>query len=203
MKQFRRAIVLTCLAAALSGCGAGGAASAMIAGTVTGLVPGIAVLLANNGTQTISVRSDGNFVFSGQVRAGTAYAVTVMTNPAGATCAVKNGTGTVGQYSEDVSTILVTCTPVRGSVFGIVSGMDSGSSVVVQNQTSAYDTSLTNLFSVPANGGFAFPTLLEAGFSYDVSIAVQPPGQICVVTNGAGKVPATGGIAAILINCST
>ncbi|MFI4941247.1 MAG: hypothetical protein ACHP7O_13015 [Burkholderiales bacterium] len=114
MRHIKIAVFLLCSTGAMlvSGCG-GGAASAMIAGTVTGLSENTSVDLLNNGTDEISVKANGSFVFGGQFTAGSTYNVTVATNPAGEACTVENGSGKVGQISEDVSNILVTCVPIK------------------------------------------------------------------------------------------
>ena len=102
MKNLTIAVFLCCSTVALlvSGCG-GGAGSAMIVGTVTGL------------STKANVSENGSFVFSGQVNAGSTYDVTVSTQPVGETCTVTNGVGTVGADSADVTNVLVTCVIVQ------------------------------------------------------------------------------------------
>ncbi|GAB3435445.1 hypothetical protein GCM10027320_20220 [Massilia solisilvae] len=62
---------------------------------------------------------------------------------------------------------------------GTVSGMRTGDAVVLQNGA---DT-----ISVPANGRFTFPTVLNNGASYDVRVQT-PPGYSCRVANNAGTI---------------
>jgi Putative esterase len=64
-------------------------------------------VLQDNGSDTLSVVADGSFAFGTQLAGGSAYSVTVKTNPAGQTCSVANGSGTVG--SADVTTVAVSC----------------------------------------------------------------------------------------------
>jgi len=189
------------LAALLSGCGNGGAASTSIGGSVTGLTSGLSLVLDNNGSETVTVTADGAFSFGGQEKAGSLYAVTVATNPPGETCAVSNGSGTVGQYAEDVSNIVVTCTVVSGTVFGTVSGLASGAIVVLEDQQAIFDFAPPTTLSVSANGLFTFPTLVVEGNVYDVIVSTQPAGQTCTVTNGSGTIPAKGSISAVQVTC--
>jgi uncharacterized protein YkwD len=59
------------------------------------------------------VSSDGSFVFSPSLASGEPYAVTVVTPPAGETCSVSNGSGTVG--SANVMNVTITCAVPSGS----------------------------------------------------------------------------------------
>jgi len=75
-----------------------------IGGTITGLVG--TVVLLNDGTDDLSVTADGSFVFTTKYRPGWTYNVTVGTQPAGQTCSVTDGSGTV---SGDITNISITC----------------------------------------------------------------------------------------------
>jgi hypothetical protein len=78
-----------------------------ITGTITGLASGTAVTLANSGS-TLAIAANGTFAFPGILAAGTAYNVTVSTQPAGQTCTVSNGSGTV--VTGTATAIVVSCT---------------------------------------------------------------------------------------------
>jgi hypothetical protein len=90
-----------------------------IGGTVSGLPAGASVVLVNgperqevtaNGSFTMtktSVGTDGKPVFSGKVSVGAPYGITVLTQPAGKTCTVANGVGTMAKAA--VTNIEVTC----------------------------------------------------------------------------------------------
>lgn len=87
--------------------------TASIGGTVSGLLPGTAVTLANSGPAggTVVVATNGAFAFAGIRPNGEAYNVTVATNgqPAGLTCVVANGSGNV--VTGTPANITVTCQP--------------------------------------------------------------------------------------------
>ena len=77
-----------------------------VGGTVSGLSGTVGLL--NNGGDGLSVSSDGGFTFATALGDGDGYAVTVGTQPAGQTCEVTNGTGTIA--GADVTNVTVTCT---------------------------------------------------------------------------------------------
>ena len=86
-----------------------------IGGTVTGLT-GTGLALLDNGGDSLAVTANGPFTFKTSLATGTAYAVTVGTQPTGPaqTCTVTNGTGTTG--TTNVTTVAVSCTGGTASV---------------------------------------------------------------------------------------
>ncbi len=77
-----------------------------VGGTVSGLSG--TVVLQNNGGDDLSVAGNGPFAFASLLAGGAAYNVTVKTSPAGQTCTVAGGSGTVA--STNVTSVTVTCT---------------------------------------------------------------------------------------------
>lgn len=107
------------LGIALSACGGGGGGSSQppppppastytVGGTVTGLAG--SGLTIRNGSVDLPITASGNFTFTTQLASGAAYAVSVVTQPSipAQTCAVANGSGTIG--SANVSNVTITCT---------------------------------------------------------------------------------------------
>lgn len=86
--------------------------------------------------------------------------------------------------------------PVGGAytIGGTVSGLASGSRVVLQNN-GADD------LTVSANGSFTFPGLLDANVAYAVTIKTPPAQQTCTITNGSGTT--TRNVTNVTVNCST
>ena len=79
-----------------------------LGGVVYGLTAGGLVLA--NGSDTIGVPvNTGTFVMPIKIGDGFAYGVTVLTQPAGLTCRVQNGVGTMG--NSNVSNVVVNCAP--------------------------------------------------------------------------------------------
>ena len=129
----------------------GNAASYTVGGTVSGLSG--TVVLQDNGGDNLSVSANGSFTFATALPTGAPYNVTVLTNPAGQTCTVSNGSGTVG--SANVTSVAVSCSNAASyTVGGTVSGLSG--TVVLQ------DNGGDNL-SVSANGTFTFATSLVSG----------------------------------------
>jgi 6-phosphogluconolactonase len=109
------------LAAALSGCGGGGSdssaqvvtpaatpASYSVGGSVSGLI-GKGLELQLNGGASLAMAADGGFTFPAPLTEGSAYAVTVKTQPElpAQNCVTSGASGTVG--SSAVTNVTVAC----------------------------------------------------------------------------------------------
>lgn len=152
----------------------------MIGGTVTGLA-GQGLVLSVNGND-VTVAANGSFTAGAPVPAGTAYAVTVQSQPTGPNqlCALGGDTGTVG--TADVSTVTVDCFTDKYVVGGTATGI-RGTGVALQ--VNGGDD-----IRVTANGKFAFPTARASGQLYTALATTKPqsPSETCTVTNGVGQV---------------
>jgi hypothetical protein len=166
-----------------------------IGGTVSGL-SGSGLQLQNNGSDILAVSANGGFTFGTAIASGSAYDVTVKTQPSNPAqvCSVSNGSG---MATANVTTISATCTTTTNTytIGGAVSGL-SGSGLVLQNNGG------DNL-SVSANGSFTFATPIGTGLSYSVTVLTQPssPSQTCTVTGGSGTVNAN--VTTVGITCTT
>lgn len=81
-----------------------------IGGLVNGLTDGTLVLANGSTAAPVTVsKGDPAFVFPQAVEDGTAYGVTVLTQPANLFCTVANGTDVMGEAPR--SNIVVTCVP--------------------------------------------------------------------------------------------
>jgi 6-phosphogluconolactonase (cycloisomerase 2 family) len=120
-------------------------------------------------------------MFATKLAAGTAYAVSVLTQPTGPsqTCSVTNASGAVS--TSDVTNIAVSCTTKTYGVGGTVTGL-SGSGLVLRDDGG-------DDLSVSGNGAFSFATAVASGAAYSVIVSTQPtnPVQNCTVTNGTGS----------------
>ena len=183
--------VLAGLAAALAlaGCGGGGSS---IGGTLTGLAVGSTIVLQNNGSESLTLTSDGTFEFDSVVADGEDYNVTVLTQPAGQICTVANASGTIDVFGSNVEDVRVTCQNST-SVSGTVTGLASGTSVTLSNAGV--------LLAVAVDGPFVFPGTLAAGTTYAVTVTVQPVGRTCTVTDGTGTI-AAGVMTAVVVTCA-
>lgn len=165
-----------------------------IGGTVSGVTAGGLVLL-NSGTQLTVDSGSKSFTFPTRVTAGTPYAVTVQSSPPGLTCNVANGSGTVG--GTNVTNIVVTCSSNSSgnsyTVRGTISGL-SANGLVLTDGTD----------KLPVSSGaseFTMPTALTSGSSFTLSVATQPIGMNCSVTNGTGTVSAAT-VTSVQVSCT-
>ncbi len=171
----------------LAACGGGGGSSNnanggndpqtfSVGGSVSGL-SGSGLTLSSNG-QTLAVAANGSFTFASAMASGTAYNVTVATQPNAPTqaCTVASGGGTL---SANVSNIAITCVTATFTLGGTVSGLTGSGLTLDSNGQSLV---------VGADGSFVFPAPVASGSAYAVTIATQPesPAQDCGVANGSG-----------------
>jgi 6-phosphogluconolactonase (cycloisomerase 2 family) len=190
----------------LSACGGGGggggggnpnppqpAPTFNVSGSVTGLA-GSGLTLQNNGGSVIAVPADGQFTAAAAATSGTAYNVTVATQPTNPSqmCTVANGAGTV---AAAVTNIAVTCTTTTFTISGMVSGL-VGTGLSLQNNA-------TNTLSITQNGAFTFIAPVASGTPYAVSVLTSPaaPSQTCVVANGSGTMGASA-ISNVAVTCT-
>lgn len=159
-----------------------------VGGTVSGLAG--TVVLQNNGGDTLSTSTDGTFNFPTLVAQGGAYAVIVASQPAGQTCSVSHGTGTVGATA--VKDVAVVCATNTHTVGGTASGL--AGTVTVQNNGG--DTLVLS-----SNGLFTFPVAIAEGGAYAVTVQSQPAGQTCTVGQGSGTM-GSAAVQNVSINCS-
>jgi Galactose oxidase, central domain len=157
-----------------------------IGGSVSGLT-GTGLVLQNNSGDNLTVKAGAtSFTFATAIASGSAYKVSVMTQPANQIRSVTGGSGT--------ATVQIACTnTIGGTISGLV-----GTGLVLQ------DNGGDNL-TVKANAtSFTFATPISGGASYKVSVLTQPssPVQTCVVSAGSGTA-AAGNVTSVSIACTT
>ena len=161
-----------------------------VGGSVNGLA-GSGLVLRDNAGDELTIAAGGPFTFLQTVGSGSAYAVTVKTQPVSPVqnCAVTNGSGTVG--SANVTNVQVTCTTNGFSISGNIIGL-TGTGLVLQ----------TNGTTIPISGT-SFSISLPNGTAYNVMVTTQPsnPAQNCVVANGSGT--AIANVSNVTVTCTT
>ncbi|MGO8973810.1 MAG: beta strand repeat-containing protein [Steroidobacteraceae bacterium] len=156
-----------------------GSTTYTIGGTTAGLT-GSGLVLQDTVGESLPVSANGSFTFVNGMATNSADTVRVQAQPSGQLCTVVNSPQNVG--TANVSDIVVTCTiaySIGGTVFGLASGMS-----VVLNNTNG------DSVTVAANGAFTFPRSLASGAPWSVTVANQPTGQGCTITNGSGVMQA-------------
>lgn len=161
-----------------------------IGGQITGLV-GQGLTLTNGSDALSPNPGDQSFAFNTAVAAGTPYDVTVQLQPAGQTCTVLGGKGVIG--ADAVSDIQVSCASTMYAIGGTISGL------------TAQGLTLTNGADTvsPSSGDatFTFPTSVPTATSFNVTVAAQPAGQICTVTDGVGVI-LTSSVDNVSVSCT-
>lgn len=165
-----------------------------ISGSVSGLLPGRQVTFQNNGADNLTVAADGPITFGVPVAYGASYAVTVATQPLGQTCTPSANSATGTDVKADITSVSFVCTVDSYSVGGTVSGLNAGAQVTLANGAGGF-------VNVTSDGRFDFPAKLAFGGSYNVTVATQPIGQVCYVTQGSGSISGT--VANVAVACKS
>ena len=148
-----------------------------LGGTITGL-NGSGLVLANNGSDGVAVPANAtSFTMPTKVAYTSPYAVTVvLPQPAGLTCSVGNGTGTMPAAS--VTSVSVTCSDLTYTLGGTITGLNASGLVLANG---------TDELTVVANATmFTMPTAVAYTSPYTVTVKAQhqPLGELCDVTGG-------------------
>ena len=166
-----------------------------VGGTLSGLTgTGNSIVLKNSNADTVTVSTNGSFSFATKLASGTAYSISVSSQPANPAeaCTVTNGNGTA---SATVSNITVSCTTGAFVIGGNVTGLQ-GTGLTLQ------DNGGDNLTVSAPGGTFTFATPITSGMGYNVTVLKQPtsPAQTCVVTQGQGT--ASSNVGSVSVTCS-
>ena len=160
-----------------------------LGGTVAGLAAEGLVLSDGNDTSSVPPNAT-RFTMPTALAPGSPYAVRVQAQPAGLTCTVSGGTGTMPAGA--VTSVGVTCAPVSYTLGGSISGLTTSGLVLSDGEDG---------LSVSANAKqFSMPNALAFGSSYAVTIRAQPSGGECLITHGTGTV--TGEVGTVHVSCA-
>ncbi len=157
-----------------------------VGGTVSGLTG--TVVLQDNNSDNRTIAADGVFTFATQVADGSPYSVTVLTQPAGQSCSVASGTGTIA--AANVTNVTITCAINTFTIGGTVSGLN-GNMHLQNNNSDDLNTAV--------NGPFTFATAVAYGNPYSVTLwSLSNADQTYTITNGSGA--ATANVTDVTIN---
>ncbi|WP_129781700.1 choice-of-anchor tandem repeat GloVer-containing protein [Peristeroidobacter soli] len=162
-----------------------------LGGTITGLGNNSGLVLAN-GSDTLNVDAGASsFTMPGAVAYGAAYSVTVQQAPAGLTCTISQGSGSMP--ASDLTNVVVACADQSYDVGGSIHGL-TVSGLVLANGP---DT-----LSIQANASsFTMPTPVAFGSNYDLVVQAQPANFTCTVSDGSGTMGADP-VTAVSITCA-
>jgi len=132
-----------------------------IGGSISGLTG--TVVLQNNAANDLSRTTNAAFTFAAPITHGGAYAVTVLTQPAGQTCTIGNGSGTA---TANVTNITVTCGAAPTyTLSGTITG-SYGEGVTITRSGTGTTTATTN-----AAGYYSFTGLLAGSYTLTPALA--------------------------------
>jgi 6-phosphogluconolactonase (cycloisomerase 2 family) len=138
--------------------------------TVSGPPTVAGLIVQNNGSDNLSVPTGGTYSFPTPIASGSPYAVTILTQPAGYTCFVTNGSGTVRGNNVNVA---VTC-PWH---IAYVANEGTGAAQVAIGNVSAYYIDATTGALTPVAG-----SPVTAGIG-PADIKIDPTGHFVYVVN--------------------
>jgi hypothetical protein len=162
-----------------------------VGGSIKGLDRATGLVVAN-GASTYAVPENATrFTLGASGSSGDPYAVRVQSQPAGLTCSVSGGVGTIPTH--DVTDVSITCSDEAYSLGGTVAGL-TAAGLVLSDGSDAY--------SVPVNAShFTMPTDIAYGSSYTVDVQAQPAGLTCSISGGTGTMPASA-ITNVAVTCA-
>jgi len=170
-------------ALALSACGgssdSGAPQTYTLSATVGGLSSSGLVLAVNSSTVSVPANATSQQLATA-LPSGTTYTVSVMAQPAGQSCSVTGGSGTI--ESANVTSVTVTCTEERYALGGSITGLSAGGLVLANgNDTLAVSSGATS---------FSMPAPVAYNSAYSVTVQKQPTDLTCSVSNGSGTMGA-------------
>jgi galactose oxidase-like protein/Kelch motif protein len=179
-----------------------------VGGNINGLV-GTGLVLQNNNTDNLTAAGNGAFNFKTQIATGTAYSVTVLTQPTTPpqTCVVATGTGS-GTATANVTSVVINCKAVTFSVGGMVVGLagrtptpPSQINLPLNDNSFEIQNNLGNTLIIPQNGPFLFATPEALNDQYQVSVfhAASSQNDGCTLWDYKGVV--TANVTSIVIDC--
>jgi hypothetical protein len=161
-----------------------------VTGTVNGLTTGQQVTLINNGSdsQTITSSGDGSFSFPTQLPRGSAFKVTVGTQPISQVCSVSNGTGQA--TVTNVIRVIVSCSETTYTVSTIVSSLNLTSGLAIDTDSNIYISQYVSgqplMANVYSNNGILIKnvTFSNSGFQtvpFAFGLTIDPQNKVFVV----------------------
>jgi uncharacterized repeat protein (TIGR03803 family) len=162
-----------------------------LGGTVSGL-SGSGLTLGNGGTTLQVAAGATSFTMSSSMASGTAYAITVVSQPADQTCTVAQGSGTIG--TANVGNVVVTCATQSFPLGGTITGLGQNTGLVLTDGTAPLNVSA-------GATSFILPTAVAEGSGYTVTVSAQPAGLACSVSHGSGTMPA-GAVSTVQVSCT-
>lgn len=157
-------------------------ASYQISGTVTGLTTPFGVgsfVLQNNGGDDLTISANGSFTFATPIASGANYNVTVFSQPLnpGQTCTATFAVGTV--TTANITNVVVNCAINIHTITGTVNGLLPGNTITINPGPAP---ALGGSFTLNSGDPISLANI-QSGTGVEFTIATQPTGQYCVVSD--------------------
>ena len=190
----------TCTVSAASGTASGNVSNVAVActqlDTIGGAVSGLSasgLVLELNGQYSLSVPANASsYVFAQALAAGTAYQVTIATQPNDETCTVSPSSGTV---AGNVTNVNVTCSLTTYSISGTISGL-SASGLQLQFYSAGPDLSVQAGATTFTYGNVPY------GTNVAMDVVTQPDWQWCTPGSSNYSGPITSNITGETLSCA-
>jgi hypothetical protein len=168
-----------------------------LGGTISGLETS-GLVIANGSTSVAVTVNSTSFTLSEPVAFGSAYALTVVSQPLGLMCSFSSGGNVAASSStmpaHNVANTALMCSPQSFALGGNVTGLIAGSVVLT-------DTTDTVTLSASGSQTFTMPTHVAFGTQYALTVLTQPAGLTCSPGgNSTGTMPA--GAVSVPVTCS-
>jgi hypothetical protein len=174
-----------------------------VGGSVSGLTGSGFVLSLNSGAQTLAIGADGGFTFPTAIASGSAYTVSVQTQPSAPaqTCSVSNGTGTIA--NSNVTNVAVQCALQQrvvslSSTFGTISTSPPIPSSVADGTVLSFTLNVpagyTLLGASGCGGTLSGTTYTTAPITADCAISVNLAAAVAEV------VPTLNGVSLVVLS---
>jgi hypothetical protein len=161
-----------------------------LGGSISGLTTSGLVLANGSDTRDVDANAT-SFTMPTAVPYGSAYAVTVRTQPTGLSCMVTHGSDTMPAAA--VTRVVVACADQTYSLGGTINGLTAGGLVLANG---------TDTLTVTVNASsFTMPTAVPYGSPYAVTVQTQPAGLTCTPGNATAAMPAHA-VATVIITCA-
>lgn len=187
----RASVALTC-ALSLAACG-GSSGNLLLGGSIRDLFkPGL-VLQNKNGPLLPIAAGATTFAFHELIGNDEEFEVKIATPPTGAKCTLADNKGKSGAFN--ITSIIITCATNTYDLGGTITGLDSGSLVLVNGS----DRATVTAGAPGATIGFKMSKVAD-GAPYGVTVLTQPSGRTCSVENGVNTM-GTAEVANIKVTC--
>jgi 6-phosphogluconolactonase (cycloisomerase 2 family) len=157
-----------------------------VGGTVSNLT-GSGLVLQNNGGDNLSVSSNGTFTFPTEITDGSAYAITINTQPSGQRCTVSNPDGNIS--GAHVTNVTVQCVSPRfvyavNNTSNTISQYNIGSNGTLSAMTPSTVAGFwnSNIIATDAAGKYAYMANMDVGANAIVQYTINTNGTLSAMS---------------------